>query len=117
MAAKRKKPSPSAPHRVYTTRQIMEITEQRRQKEADANRKDGPKTKIPVETPVDKPAPVEENLNLPPALPAAESPKIKEEFKEEFKELVKGPYRSFKPDFALTGRVILILSLTAFLLL
>jgi exosortase/archaeosortase family protein len=115
MRPKRKKTAPSAPRRIYTTRQIMDITEQRRQKEETAAQEPDPKTGIPED--------------LPPSLPAMEASQIEEEIKEEAKEEVKEelnegykeeykevPKRGLKWDIALTGRVFFILSLTVLIL-
>ena len=77
MPSKRKKTISSGPRRNYTTRQIMEITEQRRLKEETAWMENEDKTKVKT----DKPLTIVEDLRLPPLLPVAETPQIIKEVK------------------------------------
>jgi exosortase/archaeosortase family protein len=94
MRPKRKKTASSARRHIYSTREIMDITEQRRQKENPAQKE--------AEL---KPAPVTEDLSPPLTVPA----------KEENTEAIKGEDRI--PANSIAGIVILILSLIAFFLI
>jgi len=109
MPSKRKKTTISGPRRVYTTRQIMELTEQRRLKEEAANK-------------VKEPVPVAEDLKLPPILPVA-SPQIIKEVETFVSQVNVRPSQekveSKSPFsvFVAKGLLVFNLSLTAFLLM
>lgn len=77
MPSKGKKTDSSVPRRVYTTRQIMEITEERRLKSDLANRMPDPEIKEPK----DKPVVAVDDLKLPVLQAVTKNPRILEEIK------------------------------------
>jgi exosortase/archaeosortase family protein len=97
MSYKRKKTDSSNAKRFYTTRQIMEITEQRRLKELGAGKDIEPKAKAPD----NEPAPVAEEIKPP----------VIEEKTEAAKSEVQIPAKN------IAGVIVLILSIIVFFLI
>ena len=103
MSYKRKKTDSKVAKRIYTTRQIMEITEERRLKEMSAGKEAEPKAKAEVEAEAPE-------IELPPAKQELDLP-IKEEVAEDIKSEINIPAKS------IIGISTLILSLIAFFLI
>ena len=101
MSYKRKKTDASNAKKFYTTRQIMEITEQRRLKEMAQGREVEPKAKVPEPEPAPEPAPVVEEIKPP----------IREEKIEPVVNEVQIPAKN------IAGVVVLILSIIVFFLI
>jgi exosortase/archaeosortase family protein len=113
MPSKKKRTSFSAPRRVYTTRQVMEITEQRRLKEEVAGKENDP-------------APVVEDLKVESLLPVTDTPQITDEVKKfvsqvnirPSQEIIEEPKdKNAVPVNTINGFQTFILLLTAFLLM
>lgn len=116
MSTKRKKTTSWEPRHIYTTREIMEITEQRRLEQDAAAKELESKTK----TSENKPAPVLQDLNPPLLLPVTDNPRIIEEIKTFTSQVNVRPSQEIKkkdplPDDVIRGLFVFILSLPVFL--
>src|ERR1035441_454064 len=105
MPSKRKKTAFSTPRHVYTTRQIMDITEQRRQKE-----------ERPGKEKEDKPIPVVEELKSEPVLPVTEATPDKNAIPANVNPANVNPANAI-PANAIKGFQVFIVLLIAFLLM
>ncbi|MBF0570476.1 MAG: exosortase/archaeosortase family protein [Candidatus Omnitrophica bacterium] len=120
MLSKRKKTVSFESRHVYTTKQIIEITEQRRLKMEAAVRE----AELKAKTPENKPAPVGEDLNPPFSMPASDAPPIIEKIETSSSELADSDIKEENvdgiisknpiPANASAGFVVLILSLISF---